>query len=328
MSREYGTARYHPVVRTRQEETPAPTPWEDDGSEACPFEGRVVGGLWTIDFRLLGRWVRVRSADRSFVEGLQACFQAPPAPSEADGSYDLRVLVARDPERDALRVESRPAGALEHAWPWPIQGPRDLCSALNQWTVGFPSGRYVFHAAALRWGERAILLPGSSRSGKTTLAAQLVRDGLPIFSDEVAAVEMGTRSVAAYPRCLSVRTDVLGHLGLEADGNGSASDDEARMVRPEELGGARAEGESEVAMIVAPRYEPGADTRLEELGGGPAVMALMASSCSQPQFKTRGLDWVVSLVEAVPRRSLPYSDVVRASEVLRRELARCLGEGP
>ena len=91
------------------------------------------------------------------------------------------------------------------------------------------------------------------------------------------------------------------------------------MVRPEELGGRRAAGSAEIAVVVTPRYDATGETELAELRAGPAVLALMGSSCSQSRFKVAGLDWVLSLVKSVPRRSLVYSDVARASELLARE---------
>lgn len=64
---------------------------------------------------------------------------------------------------------------------------------------------HVFvHAATLAWGGRALLIPGGSFSGKTTLAAELVRAGATYYSDEYAVIDEAAL-VHPYPRPLGLR---------------------------------------------------------------------------------------------------------------------------
>lgn len=60
------------------------------------------------------------------------------------------------------------------------------------------------HAGALRYGDRALVLPGLSRAGKSTLVEALVRRGLTYYSDEFAVFQPDGK-VTAYPRDLSLR---------------------------------------------------------------------------------------------------------------------------
>ena len=49
---------------------------------------------------------------------------------------------------------------------------------------------YVFlHAGVVAWERRALLLPGVSRAGKSTLVAELVRAGATYYSDEFALLD-------------------------------------------------------------------------------------------------------------------------------------------
>jgi hypothetical protein len=66
--------------------------------------------------------------------------------------------------------------------------------------------RFVFvHAAAVAVGGRGIVLPGRTRSGKTSLAAALVRAGADYYSDEYAVLGRDGR-LRPYARPLVVRS--------------------------------------------------------------------------------------------------------------------------
>jgi hypothetical protein len=63
-------------------------------------------------------------------------------------------------------------------------------AAAAQHAVARLCRNHVFiHAGVVRWGERAILLPGQSFSGKSTLVLALVRLGATYYSDEFAVVD-------------------------------------------------------------------------------------------------------------------------------------------
>jgi hypothetical protein len=67
------------------------------------------------------------------------------------------------------------------------------------------SRKLVFiHAGVVGWGDRAIVIPGRSFSGKTTLVAELVRAGATYYSDEFAVVDRNGR-VQPYPQPLQIR---------------------------------------------------------------------------------------------------------------------------
>jgi hypothetical protein len=60
------------------------------------------------------------------------------------------------------------------------------------------------HAGTVVWGGRALLLPGTSHAGKSSLVAELLRRGATYFSDEYALVDSEGR-VHPYPRPLLLR---------------------------------------------------------------------------------------------------------------------------
>jgi hypothetical protein len=71
--------------------------------------------------------------------------------------------------------------------------PTDIADAFESdvnWLVAERSPRKVFlHAGVIGWRDRAILIPGGPRSGKSTLVRALVGCGATYFSDEYAVLE-------------------------------------------------------------------------------------------------------------------------------------------
>jgi hypothetical protein len=117
------------------------------------------------------------------------------------------------------------------------------------------------HAGVVGHAGRAIVIPGLSFSGKTTLVAELVRAGATYFSDEFAVLDSDGR-VHPYPKPLSLR----------AQGPGQVDHD----VRA--LGGTVATEPLPVGLILVTQYGPDATWEPQELTSGEAVLRLMANT--------------------------------------------------
>jgi len=64
--------------------------------------------------------------------------------------------------------------------------------------------RVFVHAGVVGWQGQALVLPGTSYAGKTTLVSELVRAGATYYSDEYAVLDEEGR-VHPYPRELQMR---------------------------------------------------------------------------------------------------------------------------
>src|SRR5215831_2410197 len=74
-----------------------------------------------------------------------------------------------------------------------------------QLTVAEYAPRHIFvHAGVVAWNGNAILIPGPSFSGKSTLVAELLRAGATYYSDEYAVID-DQGKVLPYPRDLRIR---------------------------------------------------------------------------------------------------------------------------
>lgn len=142
----------------------------------------------------------------------------------------------------------------------------DLAAALESdlhLAIATRAENHVFvHAGAVAYAGQAILIPGRSFSGKTTLTAALVKAGAEYLSDEYAVIDAAGK-VLPYAKPLSVRA------GADlAEGRYTA----------EALGGHAASGPLPVGMIVSARYEAGARWRPSVLTSGQALMTLIENA--------------------------------------------------
>jgi hypothetical protein len=121
--------------------------------------------------------------------------------------------------------------------------------------------RHVFvHAGVVGWRGRAIVLPGSSHSGKSTLTAALVRAGATYYSDEYAVFNRQER-VQPYARPLQLRQS-----------NGQAGE----KVTAESLGGRTGVRSLPVGLVVETTFQPGCRWRPRKMSNGHGTLALLA----------------------------------------------------
>jgi hypothetical protein len=76
----------------------------------------------------------------------------------------------------------------------------------------FASPHLFVHAGVVGWRGKAILLPGTSFAGKSTLVTSLVQAGATYYSDEYAVLDDAGR-VLPYPRRVSLRPGPHGPSG-------------------------------------------------------------------------------------------------------------------
>ena len=126
--------------------------------------------------------------------------------------------------------------------------------------TGAPDHVFV-HAGVVAFGDRAVVMPGPSFSGKTTLVAECVRAGATYYSDELAVLDR-QGLVHPYPKPLSIRSNGF-----------SQTDHDVAM-----LGGAAGTRPIPVGWIIFSQYRPGASWQPQHLSTGDAVLALLANA--------------------------------------------------
>jgi hypothetical protein len=137
-----------------------------------------------------------------------------------------------------------------------------LESELRQSVAARSTRRTFVHAGAVGWRGRAIVLPGRSRSGKSTLVAELIRAGASYLSDEFALLDARGR-VHPFAKPLSIR---------------GAGGCDVHVSRPsaEELGARSARRPLPVGLVVLAVHRPGAQWEPSRLTPGQAVIEMLA----------------------------------------------------
>jgi len=141
--------------------------------------------------------------------------------------------------------------------------PEDLLEALDsdlrlQIATSVKDQLFV-HAGVVGWHGRAIVIPGRSFSGKTTLVAALIKAGATYYSDEYAVFD-SEGFVHPYPRRLSIRQDI---------------GQRTKRYSAAELGGSISKEPLPVGMVVHAQYESGTQWHPAKMSPGQAVLALL-----------------------------------------------------
>ncbi len=139
-----------------------------------------------------------------------------------------------------------------------------LESDLHVYVADMARRRVFVHAGVVGWRGKAIVIPGYSFSGKSTLVAALVRAGATYYSDEYAVFDARGR-VHPYAKPLKLRHQ---------------AEDSAVNHRAEGLAGRPGVKPLPVGLVVATSYEQGARWRPRALPPGRAIMAMLANTVS------------------------------------------------
>lgn len=108
---------------------------------------------------------------------------------------------------------------------------RFLDSQIRLTVAEYAVGKVFLHAGAVVWNGKAVIIPASSFSGKTTLVAELIERGAEYYSDEYAVLD-GEGLVYPYPKMLSLRgiIDEYEQLDCPAESFGAKTGTEAVPV--------------------------------------------------------------------------------------------------
>lgn len=126
-----------------------------------------------------------------------------PSLSRVEGSLDrpdLFLRVDRVEDRFRLLADDVLVASADRM----IRLVPDLIRVLDDTVVQHLTTLWAVHAGTVLWGGRALLLPGITHAGKSSLVAELLRRGATYFSDEYALID-AEGQVHPYPRPLLLR---------------------------------------------------------------------------------------------------------------------------
>ena len=174
-------------------------------------------------------------------------------------------------------------------------------SNLNLYVAENARDRLFVHAGAVGWKGRAIVIPGRSFSGKTTVVQEFLRAGATYYSDEFAVIDR-RGFVHPFATPLGIR-DVNSH--------------KQRMHRAEEFGGSTGAKPLQVGCVIATQFRPGARWRRKAISKGLGAWALLANTVAARRSPTRTLS---TLSRAVADAQIWRGSRGEAKEVVKAVL--------
>jgi hypothetical protein len=133
--------------------------------------------------------------------------------------------------------------------------------------------RVFVHAGVVGWKGKAIIIPGRSYSGKSTLVAELIRAGATYYSDEYAVLDSRGR-VHPYHKPLEIREE---------------GEYQQSKVTLAELGGNAGTKPLPVAIVLMTRYKKGAKWRPRRITPGNGVLEMLFNTVSARRNPERAL---------------------------------------
>ena len=167
-------------------------------------------GVRSRALRVLDEVVVFRSAGRAIIEWVDEVFVDLAVDEPATALCDLEV---RADDHVWLRSDHPAFARFDQAGVLPA----DLPTVLNAVAAGSMTC-LAFHAGMVRSpGGTTVALLGEPDAGKSTLVGGLVQAGWAYLSDEIAAVELGSRDLVPYPKPPMLSPASRSVLGLAAD---------------------------------------------------------------------------------------------------------------
>lgn len=157
-----------------------------------------------------------------------------------------------------------------------------LESDLRLFVAECARNRVFVHAGVVGWKGRAIVIPGRSYSGKSTMVSELIRAGATYYSDEYAVFDSRGR---VYP--------FLKPLEMRESGGWKQT-----KFKAEHFGGKAATKAIPVGLVMITRYKAGAQWRPRQLSSGQAVLALLANTVSARRHPDKALGFLQQVVSS------------------------------
>ena len=171
--------------------------------------------------------------------------------------------------------------------------------------------RFIFeyavapHAGAVARNDKAILVPGATGSGKSSLIAWLVDRAFDYLTDEITLLVHAGANVVGLPRAMVIKPGAdKSVLELSAFA-GAASIRSAEQLMLEAPGGKRG-GPVSCGLIVFPEFSDGAEIRVEALSAAAAALRLMACNLNARNLPDGGFAAINKLARSAPAVSLVY----------------------
>lgn len=206
--------------------------------------------------------------------------------------------------------------------------PSELATSLIQQTIYHlidnNKDGMALHAAALSRGGKAVIFPGASGSGKTSLSTWLATRGFNYLTDEYVFIKKNSNVIQAFMRPPNVKVSGLaalrGVFKLDEHEHSTIQGKHVAMIPPRLLNPGNKPENAEIKLIVFPKYVQAAPFKLQRLSKAKAGLSLMACLVNARNLSGHGFDEAARLVRNTPAYDLQYSSFEQFGTQLERIL--------
>jgi hypothetical protein len=206
---------------------------------------------------------------------------------------DIAISAVQTAENFEISINNRKVAV----YPDPVSFVRASIKALDDAIVERLTSLRAVHSGAVLFGNTALLLPGSTHAGKSSLVAELLRRGATYLSDEYALID-SIGYIHAYPRPLLLR-------------NGRP---EQIPVLPDELNASFADGPAQATWIISLEYRPECSWDVKSVPQGEGVMILLRNTPHALEESPRMLDMFLRAIAGASCYSGTRGDAKDAAE--------------
>jgi hypothetical protein len=265
-----------------------------------------------IAFSVLGANVVVEAPSPEVGERLRACYGHA---LQDGGDGAVRGAVLRSGGEWSVAVDGRPGRSA----PDVTAAVRALNHELMHALMLRDLRRVYVHAGVVAVPGGAIVLPGASRAGKSTLVLALLRAGARLLSDELLAYEPDRGLAVPFPRAVKVRDECVPYFP-EYRGRFVGAG-EGRFLPLAALGAEAVAAPAVPRVIAAPRWDARAEDRLTPLSSGEGLLRLAESMLNFGAHAHRSIDHLAAMIERADSFILSWRDPRAAAELLLGVLA-------
>ena len=182
---------------------------------------------------------------------------------------------------------------------------------------------FIAHAAGLYRRYTCMILPAKGGSGKTTLAAALLKHGFSFLSDDILPVLKSSGNAVAHQLCLHIKQGSVDTLRpmyphidrLHAYTWGATT---LRFLPPYASCPPPNQKSWPIAQIIFPQFQKGADTQFSPVTPAYAFQHLLEAECIiKTPLQSNRVQELIDWVQQRPAYTLRYSSLNEAVEILK-----------
>ena len=272
-------------------------------------------------FVLLGVPVVVRSTTDAILKRIELCYSALTSHKAVAGDP---VIAAVEPGGAGWRVDVTGRPTVEATTV--VDAIRNLNHELVHGLMLRRRDLFYVHAGVVSLGGEAMILPGLSRAGKSTLVLAMLQQGASFLSDELLVFDPLDKTLLPFPRALKIRDECVGYFPSLSErfvGTG-----EARFLPFDALDGLQIAPSARPGHIAAPQWQAGVPDTIRALSRGEGLVHLTGSTLNFGSHGAGSIDHLADLLGTVTCSLVTWSDPHAAAGLLLETMRRRRSELP